>query len=101
MIGLQTALPLTLDLVRDGILTLTDAIRKLSTNGAAVLGVPGGEIKEGENADLAIIDMECDYRFDEKQILSKSMNSPFLGRMLKGRCDLTMVGGKIVYQRDA
>jgi len=101
MIGLQTALPLTLELVRDGIMTLPGAISRLSTQGAAILGIPGGEIKEGENADLAIIDMACEYRFEEKDILSKSKNSPFLGRMLKGRCDLTMVGGKIVYQRDA
>ena len=100
MIGLQTALPLTLSLVREGVMTLPDAIRKLSSNGAALLGVPGGELKEGENADLAIIDMEYEYRFEQKDILSKSKNSPFLGRMLKGRCDLTMVGGEIVYQRD-
>jgi len=101
MIGLQTALPLTLELVKDGIMSLPDAISRLSTQGAAILGIPGGEITEGENADLAIIDMACEYRFEEKDILSKSKNSPFLGRMLKGRCDLTMVGGKIVYQRDA
>ncbi len=101
MIGLQTALPLTLELVRDGIMTLPDAISKLSSKGAAILGIPGGEIREGENADLAIIDMGCEYRFEEKDILSKATNSPFLGRMLKGRCDLTMVGGKIVYQRDS
>jgi dihydroorotase len=100
MIGLQTALPLTLDLVREGILTLPDAIRKLSANGAAILGVSGGTLREGENADLAIINMDCEYSFEEKDILSKSKNSPFLGRMLKGRCDLTMVGGEIVYQRD-
>lgn len=99
MIGLQTALPLTLELVRDGAITLPDAIRKLSSNGASILGISGGEIKEGEGADLAIIDMDCEYAFEEKDILSKSKNSPFLGRMLKGRCDLTMVGGKIVYQR--
>ena len=100
MIGLQTALPLTLELVRDGVITLPDAVRKLSSNGAAILSIPGGEIKEGKGADLAIIDMACEYGFEEKDILSKSKNSPFLGRMLKGRCDLTMVGGKIVYQRD-
>ena len=100
MIGLQTALPLTLELVRDGVITLSDAIRKLSSNGAAILSIPGGEIKEGKGADLAIIDMDCEYGFEEKDILSKSKNSPFLGRMLQGRCDLTMVGGKIVYQRD-
>ena len=100
MIGLQTALPLTLELVRDGVMTLPDAISKLSGNGADILGIPGGELKEGLTADLAIIDMEREYCFEEKDILSKSKNSPFLGRTLRGRCDLTMVGGKIVYQRN-
>ena len=100
MIGLQTALPLTLELVREGIMGLPDAISKLSSNGAGILGIPGGGIRKGENADLAIIDMEYEYCFEERDILSKSKNSPFLGRMMKGRNDLTMVGGKIVYQRD-
>ncbi len=101
MIGLQTALPLTLDLVREGVMTLPEAVSKLSSSGAALLNVPGGEIKEGEKADLAIVDMACEYIFQEEDILSKSKNSPFLGRTLKGRCDLTMVGGKIVYRRSS
>lgn len=100
MIGLQTALPLTLELVREGIIALPDAISKLSFNGAGILGIPGGRIKEGENADLAIIDMECEYCFEERDNLSKSKNSPFLGRMMKGRNHMTMVGGEIVYQRE-
>ncbi len=100
MIGLQTALPLTLELVREGLLTLPDAVLKLSSNGAGILGIPGGRIKEGEIADLAIVDMGCEYPFEERDILSKSKNCPFLGRMMKGRNDLTMVGGEIVYQRE-
>jgi dihydroorotase len=99
MIGLQTALPLTLKLVREGILSLTEAIGKLSRNGADIIGITGGRLVEGGDADLAIIDPEYEYLFEEDQILSKSRNSPFIGTSLKGRNELTMVGGDIVWEK--
>ena len=99
MIGLQTVLPLTLKLVREGILKLTDAIGKLSRNGADIMGITGGRLVEGGNADLAIIDPEFEYLFEEDQILSKSRNSPFIGMSMKGRNELTMVGGDIVWEK--
>ncbi|MDY6973450.1 MAG: dihydroorotase, partial [Thermodesulfobacteriota bacterium] len=100
MIGLETALPLTLELVRDGILGLAEAIRKLSFNTAVLFGVPGGHLFEGGDADLAIIDPEYEYVLREKDILSKSKNSPFIGKTLRGRNELTMVGGRIIWERD-
>lgn len=99
IIGLETALSLTLDLVREGILTLPKAIRKLSYDPATVLGIRGGAIKKGNAADLAIIDPDVEYILDAQDIHSKSKNSPFIGRRLKGRNMLTMVGGRIVWQR--
>jgi len=99
MIGLQTALPLTLQLVRDGVLGLAEAIGKLSWAGATILGVPGGRVMEGGNADLAVIDPDYEYRFEADQILSRSRNSPFIGQVFKGITELTMVGGKIVWKR--
>lgn len=101
IIGLETALPLTLDLVRQGILGLPEAIGKLSCNAYALLRIPGGRLIEGAQADLSIIDTECEYVLREEDIVSKSKNSPFIGKTLKGRNDLTMVGGKIVWERDA
>ncbi len=101
MIGFQTALPLTLQLVREGILSMADAVAKLSTNSARILGVRGGRLMEGEAADLTIIDPEYRYVFEEKNIVSKSRNSPFLGMNLQGIADLTMVGGKVVWKRPA
>lgn len=99
MIGLQTALPLTLQLVRDGVLGLAEAIGKLSWAGATILGVPGGHLVEGGDADLAIIDPDYEYSFDSDRILSKSKNSPFIGRVLKGIAELTMVGGSVVWEK--
>ena len=99
IIGLETALPLTLDLVREGILKLPEAIAKLSCNAAAVLGIEGGCLVEGAEGDLAIIDPESEYILKEKDILSKSKNTPFIGRTLKGRIELTMIGGKVVWKK--
>jgi dihydroorotase len=99
MIGLQTALPLTLQLVRDGVLGLAEAIGKLSWAGSTILGVPGGRLVEGGNADLAIIDPDYEYPFEEDRILSKSKNSPFIGQVLKGIAELTMVGGRVVWEK--
>jgi len=99
MIGLETALPLTLNLVREGILDLPDAIAKLSCNPASILHVSGGCLQKGSDADLAIIDTDCVYKLLPEDIVSKSKNSPFVGRILKGRNELTMVGGNIVFER--
>jgi len=99
MIGLQTALPLTLRLVRDRVLNLAEAIGKLSWAAASILGIPGGRLVEGGDADLAIIDPNCEYPFEAGRILSKSKNSPFIGQTMKGMAELTMVGGKVVWKR--
>jgi dihydroorotase len=101
IIGLETALPLTLQLVRDGVLTLPAAIKKMTYAPASILGVSGGLLKKGMAADLAIIDLEQEYILKEEEIISKSKNSPFIGKTLKGRNNLTIVEGRIVWSREA
>jgi dihydroorotase len=99
IIGLETALPLTLALVEEGVLSLPEAIMKLSYNPAAILGVSGGSLRESGPADLAILDLEQEYTLQAGDIQSKSKNSPFIGQPLKGRNLLTMIGGRIVWKR--
>jgi dihydroorotase len=101
IIGLETALPLTLNLVREGVLSLPDAIKKLSQQPAMILGIEGGIINEGARVDLAVIDTEEEFIFSKEDIQSKSKNSPFIGTTLKGRNIFTMVEGKIVWSRDS
>jgi dihydroorotase len=101
IIGLETALPLTLRLARDGVLALPEAVKKLSYNPASILGISGGRLIEGAAADLALIDPEYEYVLREEDIYSKSKNSPFIGKTLRGKNALTMVGGKIVWERSA
>ncbi len=99
IIGLETALPLTLALVEKGVLTLEDAVAKLTANPARILGVAGGRLEAGEPADLTVIDPAADYTLSPKEIQSRSKNSPFIGSPLKGRAELTMVGGRIAWRR--
>jgi dihydroorotase len=101
IIGLETAIPLTLNLVREGVLGLAEAVKKLSYNPASILGIPGGRIVEGAAADLAMIDLDWKYVLREEDIVSKSKNTPFIGKTLVGRNDLTMIGGRLVWERSA
>ncbi len=97
IIGLQTAVPLTLNLVREGVLTVTQAIKKLTVNPAYILGIEAGKIEEGKRADITIIDPEYSYILQEDNIYSKSKNSPFIGMQLKGIVRFTIIKGKIAY----
>ena len=101
IIGLETAVSLTMNLVREGVLSLSEAVKKLSFSPASILGVRGGYLEEGMPADIAVIDPEEEYVLKEEDILSKSKNSPFIGNTLKGRNILTMVEGRIVWSRDS
>lgn len=100
IIGLETALPLTLGLVREGVIDLPSAIAKLSYNPAIILSIKGGAIEEGKEADLTIIDMKKEYVVTKEDFKSKSHNSPFIGWNMKGKALLTMVGGRIVWESD-
>ncbi len=98
IIGLETALPLTLKLVRDGMMDLPSAIAKLSYNPATILSLKGGTIEEGKEADLTVIDLNKEYVVAKDDFKSKSHNSPFIGWNMKGKAMVTMVGGRIVWE---
>ena len=97
IIGLETALPLTLALVREGVMDLTSAIAKLSYNPASILSIKGGTLEEGKEADLTVIDPNNEYVLQKDSFQSKSNNSPFVSQKMKGKAMLTMVGGRIVW----
>lgn len=99
VIGLQTTLPLTLDLWRLGAIPLLTAVARLTYGPAQVLGLPTGRLASGAPADVIVVDPEARWELLAKDVLSKSTNSPFLGRPLIGRVEATVVRGKLVYQR--
>lgn len=95
IIGLETAVPLTLELVRQGVIDEQRMIELLAVNPARLLHLPAGTLSLGAPADVTIIDPDREYVYTLDQIISKSHNSPFLDGQLKGRAVLTMVGGAI------
>jgi dihydroorotase len=100
IVGLETAVPLVLGLIREGILKWPEAVRKLSYVPATLLRVAGGVVREGAVADLAILDPEYSYVLKAEDLRSKSKNSPFIGWSMKGINVMTMVGGRIVWERE-
>jgi len=98
IIGLQTALPLTLELVRLGVISVGRLVELLAVNPARILGVEGGSLAPGARADLTVIDPEKAFVFSADSILSKSRNSPFIGRAFTGKAVMTMLGGEVTYR---
>jgi dihydroorotase len=99
--GLETAVPLVLDLVRTAGLSPLDFVRRMSTGPAATFGLRGGSLAEGRPADVTVIDPEADWTCKPAAMQSRSRNTPFAGRALKGRVTLTIVGGRIVYSGES
>jgi dihydroorotase len=97
IVGLETALPLTLGLVHAGHLSLSEAIAKLSTNPARILRLEIPSIQTGQKADLTIIDLDRKFIVDVQKFQSRSKNSPFHGWELKGKAVMTIINGRIVF----
>jgi dihydroorotase len=95
--GLETSLGLSLQLIRDGVLTLPELIAKMSTNPARILKLPKGTLKAGVDADITVIDPKLTWDVDVKAFRSRGKNSPFHGYKMQGRAVLTIVGGDIKY----
>ncbi len=95
IIGLETTLPLTLSLVHEGVLTLMEAIAKLTINPARALGLPKGALKMGADADITIIALEKEWAVDARQLHSLSKNTPFVGWKMKGMAIMTIVAGEV------
>lgn len=97
IIGLETAVPLVLELVRAGTLTPAAFVERLSAGPAALFGLPGGTLAAGAPADVAVIDPAAAWTCEPAALRSRSRNTPFAGRALAGKAVLTIVGGAIVY----
>ncbi len=99
IIGLETALPLTLRLVEEGILSLSEAIARLTCGPARALGLARGTLEVGSVADITVIDPDTDWTLRAEEIVSKSKNTPFEGDTFKGAASHTLVAGKVVFCR--
>jgi dihydroorotase len=99
-IGLETSLSLGItELVDKSILNWPELVKKLCLNPAKILKIDKGTLKLGADADITIISGDKEWTVDKKTLISKSKNSSFLGRKLKGIVEYTICNGNIVYKR--
>lgn len=99
MIGLESAVPLMLSLVREGVLTPLQAVAKVTCNPAQILKVPLGLLQPGTLVDLTILDPEEVYVLDCTTFRSKSRNCPFHGRQMQGRVLMTLTEGRVAFSK--
>jgi dihydroorotase len=98
-VGLETLLSAALRLVHADRVSLPKILRALSTRPAEILGLPGGRLQRGAPADLIVFDPDTPYVLDKRQLRSLSKNSPFDEARLEGQVTLTMIAGRIVFNR--
>ena len=99
-VGLETLLSAALRLVHEERISLPRLLRALSTRPAEILGLSAGRLTVGAPADLIVFDPDMPYVLDKRDLRSLSKNSPFDEARLQGQVTMTMVAGRVVFQRD-
>ncbi|PKL18008.1 MAG: dihydroorotase [Spirochaetae bacterium HGW-Spirochaetae-5] len=101
IIGLETAVPLIItELVRNNNFSYIEAFSKVTCNPSRILNLGKGELKIGGMADVVIINPDEKIIVDEKFLISKCKNTPFIGKELYGSIEYTICNGKVVYKRE-
>ncbi|MBT9523319.1 MAG: dihydroorotase [Dechloromonas sp.] len=96
--GLEVLLPLTLKWAEEAGVSLPDALARITSAPAAVLGLPSGQLAVGAAADICIFDPEATWQLTPDALRSRGKNSPWTGYMMTGKVKSTLVGGRVVYQ---
>ena len=99
IVGLETLLPLSLELYHNRHLSLIEVLRRLTIAPARLLGLAVGRLGPGAPADLVVFDPDAPWRIDTDRFRSKSKNAPFDGRPVQGRVERTIVDGREIFRR--
>jgi dihydroorotase len=100
MIGLELCVPLMLGLVEKGVLPLARVVDALTRAPAKIVGLPAPRIQEGADANLVLVDPNREHRIVPERLRTKSKNTPFLGKTVKGMVVGTIVSGAVVFETD-
>ena len=96
--GVDTLVALTLSLTREKRISLSTAVAALTCNPAKIIGIDKGHLGIGAMADLCLIDPNEEWILTAERMRSRGKNSPFLGKRLSGKVQMTMIEGQIVFQ---
>lgn len=97
IVGLETMLPVSLGLERDGVLSMSELIATMTSNPAKLLNLQAGTLSDGAVADICIFDPQQTWTLDRNQLFSKSRNTPWHNREMTGRVVHTIKGGRHVF----
>ncbi|HHO67513.1 MAG TPA: dihydroorotase [Gammaproteobacteria bacterium] len=97
--GIDSLLPMTLKLVDDGVLSLEQAIARLTCGPAGILGLPYGHLAQGAPADVCVFDPDEVWQLDADNLRSQGRNTPFLGWEMRGRVRYTLRNGRLIHQQ--
>jgi len=98
--ALETLLPLTLKLVQEKVMSLPEALHRLTAGPAEIAGLPYGRLDAGSSADICIFDPEAHWILNEDNLLSQGKNTPFINWEFTGQVTHTLFEGRITYQLD-
>jgi len=97
IVGLETMLPVSLALVRDGVLTISELLAKMTSNPARLLNLDAGSLTVGAAADIAIFDPQARWTVDRNKLVSKGKNTPWHGKEMIGQITQTLKAGRVVF----
>jgi dihydroorotase len=101
IVGLETAVGLTLALVHAGCLSPATAVRALTIGPARILGLTSGQLTRGAAADVSLLDPEQAWSVEPAAFRSRSRNTPFVGTQLRGRAVGVCIGGRVIGESEA
>lgn len=99
IVGLETMLPVSLDLERAGVLNMADLIATMTSNPADLLNLPEGKLNIGNAADICIFDPNKTWTLDRSKLFSKGRNTPWHKRKMTGQVQYTLKDGRIVFEK--
>jgi dihydroorotase len=99
VVGLETSFPVIYTkLVKQGVISLEKAVEVMAEAPRKIFGIGGG-LAEGEPADITVFDLEKEFTVDPSTFLTKGRSTPFEGWQLQGECRLTLVDGRVAYEK--
>ncbi len=101
IVGLETMLAVSLQLVRDDVLSLSDLLATMTINPARLLSLDSGTLSPGAAADICLFDRQEKWVVDRNRLVSKGKNTPWHGKEMTGRVTHTIKGGRVVYAQGA